>query len=160
MFRRILILLTAVLLAASCQSEVKEANINQDKAIDDYVKAHFDEDKVTHVDGITRVLIQDLAAPTAPAAEKGDSLHIYFAGYTFTDGAPSACFAYDSCTVQVGKGHLIRGLDLGLIGVKPMQEVVLLFSSQYGYGTDKVGLVPENTALFFDVAVDRITKNK
>lgn len=158
MFRRYLILLTALLFAASCQSEVQEAIINQEKAIDDYVSKTFEESAVTHIDGITRVLIQDFAPASAPQAEKGDSLYIYFAGYTFESGAPATCFTLDSCMVQIGKNDLIRGLDNGLTGVKAQQEVGLFFSSKYGYGTNKVGLVPENTALFFDVAVTRIIK--
>ena len=52
------------------------------------------------------------------------------------------------------------GLSRGLPGTRVGQEVLLLFSSQYGYGKDIVGLVPENTALAFDVAVARVIKNK
>ncbi len=159
MSRRILILLTAVLLAASCQSEVREANISQEKAIDNYVQQQFPDIPVEHIEGITRVLVNDLSSGASPVVEKGDSLYIYYAGYTF-DSAPSACFVQDSGMVQVGKGSLIHGLDKGLVGVKQSQEVLLLFSSQYGYGKDIVGLVPENTALAFDVAVARVIKNQ
>ena len=159
MFRRLLMLTAAVVLAASCQSEVQQANISQEKAIDDYVQRTFEADAVSRIDGITRILVQDYATASSPEAAKGDSLTIRFAGYTFESGAPASCFAIDSCTVLLGKGDLIRGLDRGLTGVKPQQEVLLLFSSQYGYGSDKVGLVPENTALFFDIIVDRVIKN-
>ena len=159
MFRTLLTLTAALLLAASCQSEVQQANISQEKAIDEYVQKTFEEDAVSRIDGITRILVQDFSTASAPEAAKGDSLDIRFAGYTFENGAPAACFVLDSTVVQLGKGDLIRGLDRGLVGVKPQQEVLLLFSSQYGYGTDKVGLVPENTALVFDIIVDRVFKN-
>ena len=159
MYSRLLILLTAALLAASCKSEVREANISQEKAIEDYVLKTFPENIVEHVDGITRVLVTDASNGASPEAARDDSLYIYYAGYAFSDGTPSYCFVQDSGMVRLGKG-LIRGLERGLTGVRQSQEVVLLFSSQYGYGTDKVGMVPENTALIFDVAVARVIKNK
>lgn len=160
MSRTVLILLSAALLAASCQSEVHEANINQEKAIEEYVKNNFPENPVEHVDGVTRVLISDLLSGTGTQVEKGDSLYIYFAGYTFENGAPATCFVQDSAMVAAGRNDLVRGLDRGLVGTRLGQEVLLLFSSQYGYGRDKVGLVPENTGLAFDVAVARVIKNK
>lgn len=160
MFRTVLILLSAALLAASCQSEVQEANISQEKAIDTYVKSNFADKTVEYVDGITRVVLDDYLSGTGTVAEKGDSLYIYFAGYTFENGAPASCFVLDSAMVMAGGSSLIRGLSRGLPGTRVGQEVLLLFSSQYGYGKDPVGLVPENTALAFDVAVARVIKNK
>ena len=159
MYRNLLILLAAVVVAASCQSEVRETNINQEKAIDDYVKQNFAEAPVEYVDGITRVLLNDASGGSSPVAAKNDSLHIAFAGFTFVNGAPTSCFVEDEATVLLGKSDLIKGLERGLNGVRQNQEVLLLFSSQYGYGTSAVGLVPENTALAFDVAVIRIIKN-
>lgn len=159
MYRRFLILLAAVVFAASCESEVREANINQEKAIDDYVKQNYADAPVEYVEGITRVLLQDVSNASSPAAAKNDSLYIYYAGYTFENGAPSSCFVQDSAWVRLGRSGLVKGLERGLDGVKQYQEVLLLFSSQYGYGTDAVGLVPANTALAFDVAVARVIKN-
>ena len=158
--KTILILLSAALLAASCQSEVREANISQEKAIDEYVQKTFPDNPVEHLDGVTRVLIDDVMSGTGALVEKGDSLYIYFAGYTFESGAPATCFVQDSAMVAAGRNDLIRGLDRGLPGTRQGQEVLLLFSSQYGYGTEKVGLVPENTALAFDVAVARVIKKQ
>lgn len=160
MFRTVLLLLSAALLAVSCQSEVHEANIAQEKAIDEYVSKTFPDNPVEHVDGVTRVLITDLLSGSGTQVEKGDSLYIYFAGYTLENGAPATCFVEDSAMVAAGKNDLVRGLDRGLVGTRLGQEVLLLFSSQYGYGRERVGLVPENTGLAFDVAVARVIKNK
>jgi FKBP-type peptidyl-prolyl cis-trans isomerase len=160
MFRTVLILLSAVLLAASCQSDAHEANIAQEKAIDEYVKSNFAENVVEHVDGVTRVLLEDLFSGQGALVEKGDSLFFYFAGFTLENGQPSFQFVEDSATVAVGKNNLIRGLDRGLVGTRVGQEVLLLFSSQYGYGRDRVGLVPENTGMAFEVAVARVIKKK
>ena len=160
MSRTVLILLSAVLLATACQSEVHEANIAQEKAIDEYVTSTFTENTVEHVDGITRVLLKDLLSGQGTPVEKGDSLYIYFAGYTLESGKPTSLFVDDSAMVAVGKNDLVRGLDRGLVGTRLGQEVLLLFSSQYGYGKDRVGLVPENTGLAFDVLVARVIKKK
>ena len=61
--------------------------------------------------------------------------------------------------VRVGKGDLITGLDRGLLGARLGEESLILFPSQLGYGKQAVGLVPENTALMFDLLVARIKKN-
>lgn len=157
MYRRLFILFAAVLLAASCESEVREANVNQEKYIDDYIQAYFADSTVVHIDGITRVLMTDNPYP-APVVEKGDSVLVFYVGYTFAEGGPASRFIQDSATVRIGSGDIIRGLDSGLQGMKQGQEALLLFPSQYGYGTSAVGLVPENTALYFDVTVPLINK--
>lgn len=158
MRRTLLILLAATLLATSCETEVREANISQEKAIDEYVKKNFPDSPVEHLNGVTRILLEDLLDGAGTQVEKGDSLYIYFIGYTFEGGSPATRFVEDSAMVAAGRNDLIRGLDNGLIGTRLGQEVLLLFSSQYGYGKQKVGLVPENTALAFDVAVARVIK--
>ena len=107
---------------------------------------------------ICRVILTP-GAPGAPALEKGDSTFLYFAGYVFSSNGPSSQFTLDSARVRVGSGDLIRGLDKGLIGARLGEESLVIFSADDGYGSTAVGVVPENTALLFNVAIADIKKN-
>ena len=75
------------------------------------------------------------------------------------DGTYTAVFKTDSGMFRVGSGDLIPGLDRGLVGAHLGQEALVVFSSENGYGNQQVGLVPENTALLFEVLVAAIKKN-
>ena len=153
-----LLLILSVLLTAACQTEVREAYINQDKYIDTYVSNNFADNPVYHEGGVVRVVLVEGPAG-APVIERGDSVYLYYAGYTFGQNGPETQFVLDSGMVCVGKGKLIRGLDDGLTGARLGEEALILFSGEHGYGTSAVGLVPENTALLFDVGVAEIKKN-
>lgn len=149
----------ALLLTLSCTSEVREANINQSKYIDDYIQANFADNEIVHYNGPVRVVLVDTLG-AVPAIETGDSVLIFFDGYTFGQNGPSGRFVSDNAVVCVGKGKLIDGLDKALVGAKLGQENLIFFPAQYGYGSHGVGLVPENTALMFDVIAAQIKKNK
>jgi len=158
MFRLCLCLATALLLALSCESEVREANINQNKYIDDYVTKHYSDKEIVRSEGVVRVVLAN-NLPVTTIIEPGDSASLYLVGYTFGQNGPESQFTVDSTTVRVGKGDLITGLDRGLLGARLGQESLILFPAQLGYGKQSVGLVPENTALIFDVLVTAIKKN-
>lgn len=149
----------ALLLTLSCASEVREANINQSKYIDDYIQANFPDNEVINYNGPVRVVLVDTLG-TVPAIEVGDSAFVYYEGYIFEQKGPSSCFVSDKAYVCIGKGDLIQGLDKAMVGAKLGQENLILFPSQYGYGTHGVGLVPENTALMFAIVATQIKKNK
>lgn len=158
MFRLCLCLAAALLLALSCESEVREANINQNKYIDDYIQKNFADKEVIRYEGVARVVIAN-NLPVSTAIDPGDSAYLHLIGFTFGQNGPESQFTHDSCMVRVGKGDLITGLDRGLIGARLGQESLILFPAQLGYGRQSVGMVPENTALLFDVLVAAIKKN-
>lgn len=161
MFRRLLLLLTVLptaLLAASCETEVRESIINQEKYIDDYIQKNYDGFEVVRNQGVSRIVLAD-TLKGVPTIEKGDSTYLYLVGYTFGQNGPVSAFVRDSGMFRVGTGDLIQGLDRGLAGMHLGAEALVLFSSQYGYGSQPVGLVTENTALLFDVFVAAIKKD-
>jgi FKBP-type peptidyl-prolyl cis-trans isomerase len=155
---RLLLMLT-VLLAPACQTEFRQANIDQDKYIDSYVSKNFADNPVYVQGGSVRVVLTEGAAG-APVIEKGDSVYLFYAGYVFGQNGPETQFVLDSGMVCVGKGKLIRGLDDGLSGARLGEEALVIFSGDDGYGNDAVGLVPANSALLFDVGVGAIKKNQ
>jgi len=157
--RLILPLVMALLPVLACESEVREANINQDQYIDDYVTRKHADYPVFHNEGSTRVVLTE-GPQGAPVIEKGDSVYLYYAGFLFEQSGPGAQFVLDSGMVRVGSGDLIRGLERGLPGARLGEEALILFSADDGYGSQALGLVPENSALLFDVGVAGIKKNQ
>ena len=153
-----LCLASTLLLALSCESEVREINIKQNLYIDNYIQNHYADNEVVRNDGAIRVVLADSLA-NAPAIERGDSAYLFYAGYTFGESGPMGQFALDSGMVRVGSGDLITGLDRGLIGARLGQEALIIFPAQLGYGTHAVGMVPENTALLFYILVADIKNN-
>lgn len=154
-----LLLAAALLTTLSCESEVREANINQNKYIDDYIQLRYSDNEIVRNDGVVRVILVD-TLKSVPAIEPGDSAFLFIAGYTFGQNGPVNEFMLDTATVRIGKGDLIVGLDKGLVGAHLGEESLILFPSKYGYGRNTVGMVPENMALMFNVAVAAIKKNK
>ncbi len=146
-----------LLLLAACDPAAREANVNQDKYIDDYITAKFPDNTVYREDGVCRVVITPGPA-SAPVVERGDSVYLYYAGYTFGQNGPEVQFTLDSTKVRIGS-DLIRGLEKGLPGALLGEESLVIFSADDGYGSSQVGLVPENTALMFDVIIADIKKN-
>jgi FKBP-type peptidyl-prolyl cis-trans isomerase len=156
--RLILVLFLALLPVLACESEVREANVNQDKYIDNYINGYYAENAVFHNGGSSRVVLVE-GPQGAPVIEKGDSVYLFYAGYTFTQSGPDRQFVLDSGMVRVGAGDLIRGLEDGLPGARQGEEALIIFSADDGYGSQPVGLVSANTALLFDVGVALIKKN-
>jgi FK506-binding nuclear protein len=51
----------------------------------------------------------------------------------------------------VGKGEVIKGWDLGLVGLATGGERRLTIPPKLAYGTKKVGEIPANSTLTFDI---------
>ena len=151
-------LLFSAFLALSCASEVREANINQDKSIDDFISSKYADYTVYHNGGTSRIVLVE-GPEGAPVIEKGDSVYLYYAGYIFGNSGPTKQFVLDSGMFLAGAGKLIKGLEDGLPGARLGEESLIVFSADDGYGTTSVGLVPENSALLFDIGVAAIKKN-
>jgi len=158
MYRICLCLVAVLLLSLSCESEVREININQNKYIDDYVTAHYSDKEIVRYEGVVRVVLADNLI-TQTVIEPGDSAFLYLIGYIFDKNGPESRFTVDSSMVRVGKGDLITGLDRGLIGARLGQESLIFFPAHLGYGKKALGLVPENSALMFNLLVSEIKKN-
>ena len=153
----LLTLLTGALLA-SCETEVREAIVNQEKYIDDYIQKNFEDFEVIRNQGVNSIILVDTLLG-APAIEKGDSTFLFLAGHIFEQKGPTIQSVRDSGMFRIGTGDLIPGLDRGLVGAHLGERRLIIFTSKYGYGENAVGLVDENTALLFEVLVAAIKKD-
>ena len=153
-----LISVAGLLVLFACDPLAREANINQNKYIDDYLTKQYADHTVYRDGSICRVVLQE-GASGAPVIERGDSASFYYAAFIFDQKGPSTQFALDSATFRIGSGDLVPGLDKGLPGTRLGEEVLIVFPAEDGYGTRQTGLVPENSALLFDIIVTAIKKN-
>jgi len=54
-------------------------------------------------------------------------------------------------TFKVGKGEVIKGWDVGIAGMSVGGERRIIIPASMGYGNKKMGSIPANSTLVFDV---------
>lgn len=102
---------------------------------------------------ITQLMIKDRVVGNGEAVKDGDSVSVHYNG-TFLDGSKFDS-SYDRgqpFTFTVGAGSVIRGWDLGLVGMKAGGKRQLIIPSDLGYGAAGApGAIPPNTPLVFEI---------
>ena len=172
MVRKIFFICLAALVALSCDKEDrKNTYASQESLIDSYVTSLGAEYTVVLNGGVARVIVTE-APSSASTLQKGDSLYIHYSGYVFSHGKGSL-FATNNVTVaeengfvtdgksfgiKYGSTALVKGLTMGLDGIKEGEHCYIIFSARYGYGNQQMGNIPKMTPLFFDIVAEKIVK--
>lgn len=158
------------MLFSNCTKQDRENNIiNQESSIDKYLN-DISSHEIIRNGGSNRAVIDLGKEGTAAAA--GDSLYIRYAGYIFSNGkgdlfvtndpevAKSKNFPMQESPlgIKLGKTNLVKGLELGLSGVKEGEHCYIVFSAKYGFDNTTVGIVPKLSPLFYEVWVDKVIK--
>jgi len=97
--------------------------------------------------------IQDHKAGEGPQAKKGAKVSMRYVG-KLTDGNGKV---FDSntkgkpFTFRLGAGEVIKGWDEGVVGMKVGGERLLMVPPSLGYGNRKMGDIPANSTLRFEV---------
>lgn len=107
------------------------------------------------------LLVQDLVAGTGAAAQKGETIAVNYVG-TLSDGKKFDS-SYDRgqpFVFPLGAGQVIKGWDLGVVGMKVGGKRKLTIPPSFGYGAQNVGngLIPPNSTLIFEVELLGIQK--
>lgn len=101
--------------------------------------------------------IQDLAEGSGPAAAAGATVQVHYTGWLYQDGEKGAKFDSSKDLGQpfafpLGAGHVIRGWDEGVEGMKVGGRRLLLIPPDLGYGARGAGgVIPPNATLLFEV---------
>lgn len=104
--------------------------------------------------------------------QRNGFVSFYYAGYKFTGSFSSGNLFvtnhqataersgwnltdadYQIYEINLGDARLIPGLKDGLLGVKAGEECEILFSGKYGFGNEKFGIIPANSALLYKIWV-------
>jgi FKBP-type peptidyl-prolyl cis-trans isomerase len=109
-----------------------------------------------------QVVSEDIVAGTGDSVLSGNYITVKYKGEladgtvfdeTYTKAAPKDVF-----TFQIGKRYVIAGWDQGLIGMKVGGKRKLTIPPELGYGSQKVGPIPANSTLIFNVELINIQK--
>lgn len=96
--------------------------------------------------------VEDIVVGSGDPAVAGDTLTVHYtgtleSGQVFDDsylrGAPF--------TFRLGAGGVIRGWDLGLVGMRVGGKRRLIIPPELAYGSQGQGPIPPNATLHFDV---------
>lgn len=168
-------LLAALFLSSACAKEgIALKYITQDEQIEKYVAnqlAQVAGSRAVAGDGVTRLVLSEGSGEELRA---GGVLSCYYAGYIFSNGiAASGLFATNNESVataagwsglsgedryaprilDLSDGTLVEGLRRGLVGVRPGEECIILFSGKSGYGKKAQGTIPAGSALAYYIWV-------
>ena len=172
------LVLAAILSAAACTKEKREATYNsQEEKIDKYIAGNMyktvegktDTLRVEYNGGTSRLVLKEGIGEELKA---DGTVSFYYAGYTFNGSKSSSNMfitnhketaedshwdlsdpSYEVMTVKMADTDLIPGLKEGLIGVKSMEQCQILFSGKYGFGEKPFGIIPAESALMFEIWV-------
>ena len=105
--------------------------------------------------------IDDEVVGQGDEAVTGDHVMVHYTGWLWTDGTAGRKFDSSKDRGQpfdfpLGAGHVIRGWDEGVAGMRVGGRRKLLIPPEMGYGTRGAGgVIPPNATLLFEVELLR-----
>lgn len=98
--------------------------------------------------------MQDVVVGDGKEAKEGDTVSAHYLG-TLSDGKKfdSSYDRGEPFTFVLGEGFVIKGWDLGLVGMRVGGKRKLVIPPGLGYGSNSVGdgIIPPNSTLYFDI---------
>lgn len=100
---------------------------------------------------------QDLVVGIGKEARAGSNVVVHYTGWLYDNGEQGAKFdsSHDHgepFLFALGAGHVIKGWDEGVAGMKAGGKRVLIIPPQLGYGARGAGgVIPPNATLKFEV---------
>ena len=97
---------------------------------------------------------QDLIVGTgSPEAIAGRVLRVQYTGWLTNGQVFDSNVSATGFQFQLGRGLVVTGWDLGLVGMRPGGKRKLVLASPLAYGTKGQGSIGPNTTLVFDVTL-------
>jgi hypothetical protein len=116
--------------------------------------------------------------------EAGNTISINFNAYVFTGSEPNIQSLYwsnipetiaalessnnhqydklvwsdEPLTIQLGRGHIIRGLEEALVGCRDQDSVQIYMTSDEAYGKQIIGSVPKNSSVAWYIKILNVIK--
>ncbi|XP_060074716.1 FK506-binding protein 15-like isoform X2 [Ylistrum balloti] len=112
------------------------------------------------------VVTQDLHLGDGGPLETGDLVEVKYTGWLLTNGTFGQEFDSNVKTdkqfkFKIGKGKVIKGWDIGVVGMKKGSKRLLVVPPSLGYGSQGAGnKIPPNSTLIFEVLVVRVKLSK
>lgn len=100
---------------------------------------------------------EDAVVGSGDEAQRGDDVRVHYTGWLYENGAAGRKFDSskdrgDPFSFPLGAGHVIRGWDEGVAGMKVGGTRRLIIPPELGYGARGAGgVIPPNATLLFEV---------
>jgi FKBP-type peptidyl-prolyl cis-trans isomerase len=108
------------------------------------------------------LIVQDLTVGTGDIAKSGSKVTVHYTGWLFTASEKGAKFDSskdrgEPFVFPLGKGHVIKGWDEGVAGMKVGGKRQLTIPPELGYGARGAGgVIPPNATLLFEVELLKV----
>jgi FKBP-type peptidyl-prolyl cis-trans isomerase len=102
---------------------------------------------------MSELIIEDLTAGSGDEAKAGKTVVVHYTGW-LTDGTKfdSSKDRNEPFDFSLGAGHVIKGWDQGVAGMKVGGKRKLTIPPEMGYGSRGAGgVIPPNATLVFEV---------
>jgi len=113
-------------------------------------------EKITTPEGLS---IQDITFGTGETAQNGDTIIVHYVG-SLNDGK-----VFDASTARgepfsftLGAGDVIKGWDIGVLGMKEGGVRELVIPANLAYGENTVGSIPAGSELTFLIQLIQVEK--
>lgn len=110
---------------------------------------------------VTKLKIEDTQIGSGGTVKSGDTVCIHYRG-TLENGTEfdTSYKRNKPFVTQIGVGSVIKGWDLGIVGLKEGGKRKLTIPAQLGYGSQSTGSIPANSTLIFEVELVKILNTK
>ncbi|PCH43808.1 hypothetical protein WOLCODRAFT_104216 [Wolfiporia cocos MD-104 SS10] len=102
------------------------------------------------------VKIKDHKIGTGPKAKAGDSVSMRYVGKLTNGKIFDQNTKGDPFRFRLGKGEVIKGWDVGIVGMQVGGERLITIPPKMGYGSQKIDKIPANSTLVFEVKLVKI----
>ncbi|OZJ05900.1 hypothetical protein BZG36_01178 [Bifiguratus adelaidae] len=99
--------------------------------------------------------IKDVKVGKGPKAKSGDSVKVHYVG-RFTNGRIFDKSGNKPFSFKLGQGNVIKGWDLGVVGMQEGGERHLIVPPQLAYGSKGAGKIQPNSTLEFDITLVKL----
>ena len=98
----------------------------------------------------------DLRIGTGAAVTNGSNVTVNYTGWLYSSSrTENKGTRFDSGTIRfiVGSNQVVRGMDMGVVGMRVGGQRRIVVSSELGYGSLGQGPIPPNSAMVFEVEI-------
>jgi peptidylprolyl isomerase len=101
----------------------------------------------------TKLVVRDLVKGTGPAAAAGQTLSVQYVGVLYKTGKQfdASWDRGQPFSFTLGTGGVIKGWDMGLVGMHVGGRRQLIIPASLAYGATGQGTIPPNAPLIFDI---------